>query len=70
MVKNKLGREIEFTVTGQYSDDLFIEEAYYADTGEPLSDKEIDELQETHADKVYEAWMDNMVSSADFYDYE
>ena len=49
--------------------DAFFSGAAYDDTGEQLSDEELDQLTLKYPDVVNELAFDNVVCSADFYDY-
>lgn len=63
------GREVEASVYGRYEDDLQIDNAVFADTGEPLSNDEVMELYESadNESTIYEAWYENQACAAEFY---
>lgn len=52
------GREVE---------DTFIIAAAWDDTGEALTDAELEALQEENADRLYAAWFEHQVDRAEFY---
>lgn len=68
-LKDKDGREVELSVYGQH-DDVQIDEAYYTDTGEDVPDNVVDYLMDTYGDKLFEAFQENQVDRADFYEGE
>ena len=66
---DKSGREVELSVYGQH-DDIQIDEAYYADTGEEAPNDVVDFLMDTYGDELYEYFIDQQVGRADFYERE
>lgn len=68
IVKNKDGREIEIeSVYGKYDDDIQIEEAYYVDTGEEVSEKDIDYIMDAYSSEIYDMWFQNGIMAAEYY---
>jgi hypothetical protein len=65
MIKFK-NREISLTVYGE-QDDVQVWEAYYLDSGEHLTDAEIESLPQ---ELLAEAWLDKQIERADFYDFD
>jgi hypothetical protein len=66
-VKDKSGRQIEISVYGRYEDDIQIDEAYYTDSEEEVSDETLDYIYSQYADAMYEEWYDNKVGEAEYY---
>lgn len=45
------GREVEIEVSG-YGDEVMIESGYFADSGEDLSDDELDQLMDIYGSEI------------------
>ncbi len=65
--KDKNGREIEFSVYGRHGDDIQIDEIYYVDGEDEVSEATVNWIQERYAEEIYEAWYMNMVDAAEYY---
>ena len=50
--------------------DSYIYSASYADTGEDVPEEELDYLNETYQDYIYEQHLDWNIGKADFYDLD
>ncbi len=60
-VKLQDGREIEISVYGKYVDDLQF------DCDEELDDDAVEHIQTNYADEMYEEWMEQRITQADYY---
>lgn len=66
LVKDQLGREIEIAICGDY-DDIHIDEAYYIDFEEEVTDETIEYILDTQYDKLSECWFEKQQGLADHY---
>ncbi len=62
----KNGRDAYINSVGGDSDDLYAEEAAYVDNDEPVTDDDMDEINENHYDALYEIWLDKQISAAEY----
>lgn len=68
-VFDKEGRELEVTLYGKYEDDIQIDEIYYTDSDEEVSDSVIEYIYDKYSDKMYEEWfMDRCSDGESFYE--
>ena len=58
-------RPVYISVSGE-SDDIMIEEAYFEDTGDELTEDEIEELTATYGDALYMEYMDYSIGRSDW----
>lgn len=58
-------REVEIEVSG-YGDEVIIESGYYADTGEDLSDDELDQLMDDYGPEIAQSQAESYAD--DLYD--
>jgi len=58
--------EVEFDSNSREMEDIYFSSGFYTDNMVDLTDEELDELQESCEDVLYEAWMDRQISAADF----
>ena len=66
-VKDQKGRELEIeSVTGTDGDDIQIDEIYYTDDPEEVSDEVVEFVSTTYATELYEFWYEWMVGRAEY----
>jgi hypothetical protein len=61
----KDGREVEFSVFGRYEDDLTIDDAYFVDSDEEVSQQDIDYIEKNYAQEIYEKWLEDQIARAE-----
>jgi len=67
LVKNNDGREIEIHVYGNHSDDIQIDEAFYLDSNDDVTDEDIEYIMDYYADDIYLQWYENKCGQAEAY---
>ena len=70
LLKDEAGNVVEVMVAGTACDDVWIEEAYYTDSEELVSEQTIEWLMDRYAGDIEEEYYMNRVAEADFYEYE
>lgn len=65
--KDENGKEMVVTVCGRYEDDLQIDDAYYVDSDDRVSDETIEYVYENYADAMYEEWYEGQIGRAEAY---
>lgn len=70
LLKDETGKIVEVTVAGTACDDVWIEEAYYTDSEELVSEQTIEWLMDRYSGDIEEEYYMNRVAEADFYEYE
>lgn len=63
-VKNAFGREIELSVCGA-QDDVQIDECYYVDGDDEVTNEDIDFIYHTYGDELYGAYMEHAIDRAE-----
>ncbi len=67
VAKTESGREVYVTeIAGKYVEDAYAYDGHYEDTGATASDTDLDFINENYQDSLYEAWMENQITTADF----
>jgi hypothetical protein len=67
IVKDSKGKEVEISVYGNDPDDIQIDEAFYVETKEDVSDDEIQYIYDAYSDSIYESWLDKQIGAAEAY---
>jgi len=70
LLKDETGNVVEVVVAGTACDDVWIEEAYYTDSDEIVSEQTIEWLMDRYSGDIEEEYYMNRVAEADFYEYE
>jgi hypothetical protein len=64
LLTTREGLEVEVTVYGE-SDDIQIDSAFFVETGASVPDAVVEQLQDDHAEKLYEKWFDMQIGRAE-----
>lgn len=59
------GREIEITGVSGEEDDVQVDGALYTDTGDDVSDEDLEEVYTYYPAELYEMWHDKQVAAGD-----
>jgi hypothetical protein len=59
------GKELEFSVYGRYEDDIQIDEIYYLESEDEVTDETIDYVLDAYSDVISEEWYMNQVDAAE-----
>lgn len=66
ILKNKNGRDIAVDITNpKHPEDVYIEQAFYVDSGDEVFADTLEWLEETYASEIYEEWYQNKVLEAE-----
>jgi hypothetical protein len=61
----KDGRQVEFSVFGRYEDDLTIDDIYFTESEDEVSQEDIDYIEKTYAQEIYENWIEDQIARAE-----
>lgn len=65
ILKDQDGRDVELYVSGRYEDDITIDEIYYLDSSDDVSDETIDYIYDTYAEEIYQCWYEKQIGAAE-----
>lgn len=59
------GREVEITAVSGAEDDVQVDGAVYTDTGEDVTDDDLEEIYTYYPESLYEMWYDKKIGQAE-----
>lgn len=66
-VKNKEGREIEITeMEGEFNEGVYCVQGYYIDTGEEITEQDLDYITDSYQSDLYDHWYQDRVCQAEY----
>ena len=66
LVKDSKGLEARIEITGDYDDDIQINEAVYINSGLDVCDKEVDFIMDKYAAEINQEWFENRACYAEY----
>ena len=63
--KDENGNDLEFSIYGKYDDDIQIDEIYYINSEDEVSETTIDYVMDRYSNDIYEEWLMNQVDAAE-----
>ena len=65
--KDQAGRALEFNVCGRHEDDLEVDEIYYLEGEDKVSDETVEFVLNEYATQAHEYWIDQRIGAAEDY---